>query len=248
MNNALIGYTGFVGSSLLKQTDTFNELYNSKNISEIEGKEFDTVLCAGAPGVKWLANKNPDQDLESIIKLMTSLKKVKSNFFVLISTVDVYPNPINVTEDSKIDTSKLSPYGFNRLLLEEFVANTFENHLIIRLPGLVGTGLRKNIIFDLLNYNNIDKINGSNIFQFYPMNNLYEDILFFKCLGNKLINMSTSQISAYEIGKLFGVDLPMNGKEVEYNMKTKYNFVPWYSKEEMIMYINEYIQNEPINI
>lgn len=57
-NDALVGYSGFVGSVLLKQKK-FNALYRSTNIDEIKNRSFDTVVCAGAPAVKWLANKYP---------------------------------------------------------------------------------------------------------------------------------------------------------------------------------------------
>ena len=40
MENALIGFSGFVGSSLLKQTE-FEHLYRSINIADIENNTFD---------------------------------------------------------------------------------------------------------------------------------------------------------------------------------------------------------------
>ena len=46
MKIALIGYTGFVGSNLLSQYD-FTDRYNSKNIQDIHGKDYDLCLCAG---------------------------------------------------------------------------------------------------------------------------------------------------------------------------------------------------------
>ena len=46
MTNGLIGYSGFVGSTLLKQA-AFEARYRSTNIGEIEGRSFDTLVCAG---------------------------------------------------------------------------------------------------------------------------------------------------------------------------------------------------------
>ena len=48
----------------------------------------------------------------------------------------------------------------------------FSRHVIVRLPGLIGPGLRKNIIFDFLNHNNVTKIESRSVFQFCPMVNL----------------------------------------------------------------------------
>lgn len=49
MTSALIGYTGFVGGNLAKQM-SFDRVYNSQNIADIEGKQFNLVVCAGVRG------------------------------------------------------------------------------------------------------------------------------------------------------------------------------------------------------
>ena len=84
MNNALIGYTGFVGSNLAEQAP-FEHLYNSKNIEEMNGEHFDTVVCAGVSAVKWLANKEPENDRANIAKLEATLASIKAKKFILIS-------------------------------------------------------------------------------------------------------------------------------------------------------------------
>ncbi|CAK2394993.1 hypothetical protein VCRA2116O29_1280001 [Vibrio crassostreae] len=50
-NDALIGFSGFVGKTLLKQRD-FDHHYRSTNIEQIQNNRFDTVVCAGAPTQK----------------------------------------------------------------------------------------------------------------------------------------------------------------------------------------------------
>ena len=52
MTDALIGYTGFVGSNL-EATHEFGAKFNSRNITEIEGQSFGHLVCAGAPAKKW---------------------------------------------------------------------------------------------------------------------------------------------------------------------------------------------------
>lgn len=59
--DALIGYTGFVGKEIKNQKN-FQKFYNSKNINKIKNNNFDLVVCAGAPGLKWYANKYPNDD------------------------------------------------------------------------------------------------------------------------------------------------------------------------------------------
>jgi len=77
MTNCLIGFSGFVGSTLLKQAP-FKFLYRSTNIGEIESKSFDTVVCAGAPAQKWIANREPEADrgkIEGLIAVISRLLK-----------------------------------------------------------------------------------------------------------------------------------------------------------------------------
>jgi len=222
---ALIGYTGFVGGNLLKQI-SFDELYNSKNISDIRGKSFETIICAGAPAVKWYANKHPEEDFNTISSLIENLKQVTCDEFILISTVDVYNSPLNINENTPVDLNTLQAYGKNRLMLEQFVQTNFKNSIIIRLPGLFGEGLKKNIIYDFLHNNNIDQIDSRNIFQFYNLNQLYKDIETCREHSLKVVNFATEPTSVRElISFAFSIDFTneLNNPLVNYDMQTIHN-------------------------
>ncbi|GHB47858.1 hypothetical protein GCM10007094_41460 [Pseudovibrio japonicus] len=173
-SRALLGYTGYVGSTL-RQSNHYTAVFNSTNIQSIDGKEFDQIIIAAAPAEKWRANQHSVADLLNIEKLIGHLKQVSARQAVLISTVDVYPDPIGVNETNQIDADQNHPYGRHRLLLEREVAGLFATK-IIRLPGLFGNGLKKNIIFDYLNDNQIEKIDTRSQFQFYNMARLAYDI------------------------------------------------------------------------
>jgi len=149
MKRALIGYTGFVGSNLALQIK-FDDLYNSKNIQLIEGQTYDEVYCAGVRAQKWLANAHPEEDLERIKDLINHLEHAKIGRFILISTIDVYPQPNQVYEHDEIDELQQSAYGSNRYFLEKWVESHFDDFLIIRLPGLFGYNLKKNFIYDMM--------------------------------------------------------------------------------------------------
>lgn len=195
---ALIGYTGFVGSTIARQSN-FDDAFNSSNIEAIRGNEYQLVVCAAAPGAKWLANKYPDNDTTSINKLIDSLDFIKSDKFILMSTVDVYDKPIRVNENTKIIEDNLHPYGKNRLILEKYVASRFKNSLTIRLPGLFGPGLKKNLIYDLIHGTYRNYINKASTFQFYPLNNLWQDVTKAIALDLKLVNFATEPISVDEL-------------------------------------------------
>lgn len=224
MNNALIGYTGFVGTSLLGQTQ-FIDYYNSKNITDIRGKHFSMIVCAGAPAVKWKANQNPEEDLNNIQGLMGHLHEVTADEFILISTVDVYRVPLEVDEDSKIEVNEIDPYGKHRYLLEQYVASHFPVSRIIRLPGLFGTGLKKNFIYDMLHNNCLHLTHYQSVFQFYDMSRLWMDIQTVRSNRLELVNFATEPVSAFEVAEsCFGIPFRnVNDKApVKYDMHSKW--------------------------
>lgn len=149
MITSLVGYTGFVGSNLISKYN-FTNIYNTKNIEESYGTEPDLLIYAGVRAEKYLANKNPRKDYEIVQEAYQNIKKINAKSVVLISSIDVYKNPINVNEDSIIETEDLHPYGLNRYYLEQWVESEFNNSLIIRLPGLYGKNIKKNFIYDMI--------------------------------------------------------------------------------------------------
>ena len=200
MRTAIIGYTGFVGG-YLNSCNKFNDRFNSTNIQEIGKNRYGSILCAGAPGAKWVANKFPVQDKENVEKLIINLERVKSQKLILISTIDIYPSHTQVDESSIIQSERLTPYGANRRRLEQFVESKFSNSNIIRLPGLFGRGLKKNILFDLITNTNLDKLPASGQFQFYDITDLQKDIDFILEKEIRLINLVTEPINVQEIYK-----------------------------------------------
>ena len=224
MTTALIGFSGFVGQTLLKQR-AFEKLYRSTNIAEVDSECFETVVCCGAPAQKWLANLNPEQDRRNIETLISHLQTIQCKTFVLISTVDVFTQALGVDEDSPVDEAGLDAYGLNRRLLEKFVERQFSHHLIVRLPGLVGPGLRKNVIYDFLTNNNIQDIDSRGVFQFYPMVNLWYDIETALEAGLKLVHLNAAPISVSVVAwQGFGTDFDnrLGKTPASYDMQTKY--------------------------
>lgn len=221
MRSALIGYTGFVGGHLRRQR-RFDDLYNSANIETLAERRYELLVCAGAPGEKWRANLAPERDRASIACLQSALARVAVEMVVLISTVDVYPNPVGVDEHSVIDRSQCHPYGRHRLELEEWVASRF-NALVVRLPGLFGEGLKKNAIFDLMHNNNLDQIHADSVFQFYGLERLWSDVTTALEAGLSLVNFATGPASIREIARAcFGVDFENRPawNPVRYDMRT----------------------------
>lgn len=146
---ALVGYTGFVGSNIYAAGD-FDAVYNSKNIQEAYGTEPDLLIYSGLRAEKYLANNSPEKDMELIYQAEENITKIAPKNLVLISTIDVFKNPMGVDENSGIDTENLHAYGLNRYRLELWVREKYPDALIIRLPGLFGKNIKKNFIYDYI--------------------------------------------------------------------------------------------------
>ncbi len=212
MSDALIGYTGFVGSTLLRSR-SFDACFRSTDIDAIRGRTFDTVYCCGAPAEKWRANKDPIEDQARLATLTGALREVDTARFVLISTVDVYPSPNGVDERTPIDASASQPYGLHRFHLEEFCRSRFET-TVIRLPGLYGHGLKKNALFDLLNDRPVDTVPGNARFQFYDITRIHDDTERILAAGIATTNITAEPVSMNDVAhEVFGRSMPTRFSE-----------------------------------
>lgn len=295
--NALVGYTGFVGSNIYSE-GTFQHVYNSKNIKEAYDTRPDLLIYAGLRAEKYLANNAPEKDMILIEEAKKNIINIKPKKLILISTVDVYKIPMNVNEDSVIITEDLHPYGYNRYLLEEWVRRNYSESLIIRLPGLFGMNIKKNFLYDIIhiipkmlkselydklisadaslnkyyeiqengfykcrtldsiqekelkakmkniNFSAINFTDSRSVFQFYPLNRLWNDIEIALKNGIKIFNPATEPVSAKEIyyyltGKDF--DNELNGIPAFYNYHTKYAYL-FGGKEKYIMTKEQVLQ------
>ncbi len=270
MNDALIGHTGFIGTTLLRQR-SFQHLYRSTNIDEIRGREFELVVCAGAPAQKWIANREPERDRRNIEHLMQSLGSIRCRQFILISTVDVFQCPIGVDESTAVDEGQLEAYGLHRRMLEKFIEQRFAARLIVRLPALVGPGLRKNIVYDLRHGNALESIDSRALFQFYPVVNLWYDIEIGLAHKLALLHLTAEPVSVAEVAlEGFGRSFPAQSAHAapaRYDIRSRYvdrfrttpgstvdrslaregNGHYHYSRRESIMAIRTYAQPEPSN-
>lgn len=146
---SLVGCTGFVGSNLAAETH-FDGLYHSTDVVDAYGTKPDLLVYAGVSSEKFLADHNPEKDRNVVGTAFENMKRIAPKRLVLISTIDVYKTPVDVDEDSRIETDGLLPYGLNRYDLEQRVEEEFPDHLVVRLPGLYGKGLKKNFLYDFI--------------------------------------------------------------------------------------------------
>ena len=147
--NALVGYTGFVGSNLW-QYGRFDCGFNTGNIEEAYGLRPDLLVYAGIRAEKYLANEYPKKDMEIIRQAEENIRRIEPKKLVLISTVDVLQQTAMPNEDTAVVTEGLQPYGYHRYLLEEWVREFYADALVVRLPALFGINIKKNFIYDYI--------------------------------------------------------------------------------------------------
>ena len=146
---SLVGQTGFVGSNLARQ-HVFQRAYHSTDIAEAYGSKPEVCVYAGVRAEKFLAASDPAQDMAIVHQAINNISQINPRRLVLISTIDVYPNPVEVDENTAIDNTGAHPYGAHRYILEQWVRENVRDYCIVRLPALFGDHLKKNFIYDLI--------------------------------------------------------------------------------------------------
>ncbi len=153
----LIGAEGFVGSAFVRYFDKQQISYVAicrDDYKHFVGKNCDILINAAGNSKKYLANQDPLVDFDQSVSLtLQTLDDFKPAFYVLLSSVDVYPNladPANNHEGMMFDPLQSSAYGLHKRMAEFLIQKHASSWLIVRLAGMVGTGLRKNPVYDIL--------------------------------------------------------------------------------------------------
>lgn len=229
--NALIGYTGLIGSVLAAGVKV-DLTYNSANIDQITQGEFDTVYCAAPSGNRLLANQQSDWDIKNVQHLVNILRTITANRFVLIGSVDAVHAPESV-------------YGSNRLALEHFVQTQFEHCHVIRLCTLIHPNISKNLLFDIKHRRYLDHINGAVIRQYYPLGRLCADIDTVIAHNIVAINLVSEPVSDQEIMQQFCPDVAITNTPVQsYNLHSADPFGQYVlSRQQVFAQITEYLND-----
>jgi hypothetical protein len=242
--NALVGYSGFVGSSLIGKTGP-TQFFNSKNIDTIRGGEFDTVYCCGVYAEKWKANANPEEDRCAIDALLEPLSTVRCRSLVLISTVDVLDCQTPQSESTITPVYATHAYGRNRRYVEQWARANFQNVYILRLPALFGSGLKKNALYDMMNRRRIESLRDHWVFQWYSLEWLWADIRYVRKLNIPLIHLVTP---ALRLGDIQSLLFPMvllpsqDDNRVFYELDTDY---PRHTRESVLSSMKDFIERTP---
>jgi nucleoside-diphosphate-sugar epimerase len=159
MKIVVIGAGGFVGSAIVNYLKSINIAVESVHRTNFKQSDnlYDICIDASGSSKKFIAEENPAVDLvNSVVNCSKVLKYYPSKLHILISSVDIYKkldDPITTNEDNLENIPAVTRYGYHKFITEQYVKTYSTNWLIFRLSGMIGDGLKKNPIFDLITGN-----------------------------------------------------------------------------------------------
>ncbi|MBI2885473.1 MAG: NAD(P)-dependent oxidoreductase [Candidatus Omnitrophica bacterium] len=153
----ILGGTGLIGSALCRHLERRRAAFravNSATYAEAAGAAARVVVNCNGNTFRYRAHQDPVWDFDkSVASVARSLQDIRAELYVYLSTVDVYSNrqnPAQNHEDAVIDPAQLDVYGFHKWVAERLVERFASRWAILRLGTVVGPGLRKGPIFDLM--------------------------------------------------------------------------------------------------
>lgn len=223
----ILGGKGFVGSAFVRYCQSNKMEYSvidRQNYESLKGKSCDVFINANGNSSKVLAQKKPLDDFDATVR---STKKSLLDFsfkkYVLLSSCDVYPDcssPDTTKEDSVIDLARQSTYGFHKYMAEKCVQYSCPDWLIIRMGGMVGTGLKKNAIFDIVHGDTM-WVDPQSELQFMNTDEVAKTVfsLIAKDIKNEIFNVCGDGL--VKLQKI--IDIVGAAKVKEGSPRTKYN-------------------------
>lgn len=225
----ILGGNGFVGSGFVQHLNAVGipvTVIDRANYDQFIGAECDVFINANGNSKKFLAMEDPKAEFQaSVASVRNSLVDFKFKKYVFLSTSDVYPDcsKSNLTrEDTILNVSEQSPYGFHKHLAELCVQHVAKDWLIVRQGGFVGHGMKKNAVFDVLNGDKL-WVHHDSRFQFINTVDSARLVigLIQLDISNQVFNLTaTGTISVTEIMQLAGKTVPSeaNAKPVCYEI------------------------------
>ncbi len=211
----ILGHKGFVGSAIerfLQKNSIDYRGINRDNYDSMKGTSCNIFINAAGSSTKWYADKNPSDDFQkNVSSIMNTVNDFNFNKYILISSVVVYndvSDPTKNQENASIDSTKLSNYGFHKWLGECIVEKHCKKWLILRLCGMVGQGLKKNPIFDILERGSLF-VHPESRYQYINTDDVAKILWMLKDKENDIFNIcGNGTVKLQDIADSLGIKLP----------------------------------------
>lgn len=115
------------------------------------------IHCAGSSSISESV-EDPLTDFQKNVGItayvLDVIRRVAPNCkFITLSSAAVYGNPLNLPVAESAQCSPISPYGVHKLIAENLIENYSRlygiSYAILRVFSAYGTGLKKQVIYDL---------------------------------------------------------------------------------------------------
>jgi nucleoside-diphosphate-sugar epimerase len=153
----ILGGEGYVGSAYPRLFQTLglpHQVITRANYESFVGRSCDVFINANGNSKKFLSDRDPKWDFDASVRsVVASLEDFKTSAYIMLSSGDVYPeqtSPEVSREEMTIDATRQSRYGLHKHVAEHMVRSLRPNHIVMRMGGFVGPGMKKNAIFDIL--------------------------------------------------------------------------------------------------
>lgn len=173
MKICLIGDTGFVGRTVYEYLNDKYEVtgINSKT-ENIPSDKFNLIINCAGNAKKFLADKDPEKIKEIRERILEKILQINCKNIIHISSIDASSFPDN-------------NYTMSKLVMEKCIKILFPKWIILRLGGMVGPYLKKNVVYDI--------VNNKNLFVNFNSNYNYISTQEVASIVDKIINMNLNK-------------------------------------------------------
>lgn len=210
----LVGHRGFVGSAIAAHLRDESVPFigiDRSNVGACRGLTTKYVIDAGGSSDRRLSDAEPLASFRlTVDRTLGLLTNLRFERFVSLSTVAVYADPLSPTrnrEDAAIDPARLSAHGLFKYLAECLVRKYAPSWTIVRLGPMVGPGLRKNSIYDLLERGTV-YVSPESTLPYIDTRDVARIVWLLRDQANEIFNLTgRGTVRIAEVARDLGVEL-----------------------------------------
>ena len=146
MKIGIIGSNGFIGKKIYDVLSIKHSVIGitKYNLDVIINSSImlDVLINVNGNSIKYISERDPMIDFEmNVYNVMKNLQKIKFDKYIHISSIDAI--------------NKEGNYGFHKYIADEIVRYYVPDSIILRCSAVIGHNMKKGLIFDILNENEI---------------------------------------------------------------------------------------------
>lgn len=238
MKIGIIGSNGFIGKKIYDVLSIKHSVIGitKYNLDVIINSSImlDVLINVNGNSIKYISERDPMIDFEmNVYNVMKNLQKIKFDKYIHISSIDAI--------------NKEGNYGFHKYIADEIVRYYVPDSIILRCSAVIGHNMKKGLIFDILNENEIRLTKDSKL-QFITNTEIANIVDFL--INNPEIKNETFIVSGKESVSVEEIEHKIQ-KVFNYSnnlVKQVYSFEPSinniYKVKSSIEYVMEVFDNE----